>query len=111
MKKNVFSLFVVLSIGMVISCSDSAIEESDSSKTELVSLTSMYTEFINSFEDTSTRGLGKISMSYPDYFGGAYVKDNKIIVFFKNGIDKEEAKKELSNRIDLSYLLFSLGLF
>lgn len=112
MKKFVFSLFVVLSIGMVISCSDSAIEESggegwnDSSKTELGSLTSMYTEFINSFENTSTRGLGKISMSYPDYFGGAYVKDNKIIVFLKNGIDKEEAKKELSSRIDLGYVEF-----
>lgn len=44
----------------------------------------MYTELINSFEHLSVRGSDGISMLYPDYFGGAYVKDSKMIVFLTN---------------------------
>ena len=42
----------------------------------------MKTDLINSFEDVSARGLDGVSILYPDYFGGAYVKDDKVVIFF-----------------------------
>lgn len=48
----------------------------------------MYTELINSFEHLSVRGSDGISMLYPDYFGGAYVKDSKMIVFLTKNLIK-----------------------
>lgn len=70
------------------------------------SLTSMYTDLINSFEDVSARGLDGVSILYPDYFGGAYVKDDKVVIFLTKESDKDFVKKDLSKRIDLNYVSF-----
>ena len=87
-----------------IECSndDSTNLEQHSSNGEAEALAA-WNRFMNTFGYSHN---ASDSIEYPDYYGGAYVKDNKIIVFFKNGIDKVEAKKELSSRIDLGYVEF-----
>ena len=92
-------LLLLLFMGVLFfSCSDSSINKESKNTTQNMeqrSLTSMYTDLINSFEDVSARGLDGVSILYPDYFGGAYVKD-----------DKDFVKKDLSKRIDLNYVSF-----
>ena len=74
-------LLLLLFMGVLFfSCSDSSINKESNNTTQ--SLTSMYTDLINSFEDVSARGLDGVSILYPDYFGGAYVKDDKVVIFF-----------------------------
>ena len=103
-------LFFLLFVGVFLfSCSDSSINEESENIAQNIeqrSLTSMYTELINSFEHLSVRGSDGISMLYPDYFGGAYVKDSKMIVFLTKKSNKDFAKEDLSKRIDLNYVSF-----
>ena len=79
-------LLLLLFMGVLFfSCSDSSINKESNNTTQNMeqrSLTSMYTDLINSFEDVSARGLDGVSILYPDYFGGAYVKDDKVVIFF-----------------------------
>lgn len=63
------------------------------------SLTSMYTDLINSFEDVSARGLDGVSILYPDYFGGAYVK------MIRWSFLTKESDKDFVKRIYLKELI------
>ena len=71
-------LLLLLFMGVLFfSCSDSSINKESNNTTQNMeqrSLTSMYTDLINSFDG--------VSILYPDYFGGAYVKDDKVVIFF-----------------------------
>lgn len=103
-------LLLLLFMGVLFfSCSDSSINKESKNTTQNMeqrSLTSMYTDLINSFEDVSARGLDGVSILYPDYFGGAYVKDDKVVIFLTKESDKDFVKKDLSKRIDLNYVSF-----
>ena len=103
-------LLLLLFMGVLFfSCSDSSINKESKNTTQNMeqrSLTSMYTDLINSFEDVSAPGLDGVSILYPDYFGGAYVKDDKVVIFLTKESDKDFVKKDLSKRIDLNYVSF-----
>ena len=103
-------LLLLLFMGVLFfSCSDSSINKESNNTTQNMeqrSLTSMYTDLINSFEDVSAPGLDGVSILYPDYFGGAYVKDDKVVIFLTKESDKDFVKKDLSKRIDLNYVSF-----
>ena len=103
-------LLLLLFMGVLFfSCSDSSINKESNTTTQNMeqrSLTSMYTDLINSFEDVSAPGLDGVSILYPDYFGGAYVKDDKVVIFLTKESDKDFVKKDLSKRIDLNYVSF-----
>ena len=73
------------------------------------SLTSMYTDLINSFEDVSARGLDGVSILYPDYFGGAYVKDDKVVIFLTKESDKDFVKNVKKGDIIVANKNFGCG--
>lgn len=101
-------LLSLLFMGFFVSCFGPSVNEESENTVPNVkqkSLTSIYTGLINSFDNASARGVEATS-TLPDYFGGAYVKDGKIIVFLTKGSDWHFVNEDLSKRLDLNYVSF-----
>ena len=79
MKKLVFGLFVISSFTMVSCSSDDFLNSENDVKVETVAYSNAndaYDALLGAFS-SGTRG---ISRSYPDYYGGAYVENGKLVL-------------------------------
>lgn len=79
MKKLVFGLFVISSFTMVSCSSDDFLNSENDVKVETVTYSNAndaYDALLGAFS-SGTRG---ISRSYPDYYGGAYVENGKLVL-------------------------------
>lgn len=79
MKRFVFCLFIVSSFMMVSCSSDDFLDSENNAKAKTTfysNANEAYDALLNAF-DSGTRGVAK---SYPDYYGGAYVENGKLIL-------------------------------
>lgn len=108
MKKIVFSFFVALSICLVTSCSDdfeyNTVEELsiDDNNSSLVDLYSSLLDNLCS----QTRG---INSGYPNFYGGAYLDGNYLVVQIKEGTEDIPSFIRENENIKVKFCRYSLN--
>lgn len=104
---SLFSIGIMMVTGSITSCV-SNVDNASKQKTSEEGLqeandrvlTSTFTDLMSSFENASARSVGVIDMNYPDYYGGSYCENGKLVVLVVKGYELESVRKDLASRIN-----------
>lgn len=98
-KNLYFTIFSLILLGFISSCAENSNKCSPSYASNIEQLNE---KLYDSYANIAAKGNNTTSddIITPEYFGGSYVKANKLIVMVKNGSPKgiEDIKKRLWHR-------------
>ena len=104
-KNLYFTIFSLILLGIISSCTEKTNRCSPSYASNIEQLNEKLYE---SYANIATRGNNTTSddIITPEYFGGSYVKANKLIVMVKNGSPKgiEDIKKRLGTDSNVTFV-------
>ena len=104
-KNLYFTIFSLILLGFISSCTENSNTCSPSYASNIEQLNEKLYE---SYANIATRGNNTTSddIITPEYFGGSYVKANKLIVMVKNGSPKgiEDIKKRLGTDSNVTFV-------
>ena len=108
MRNNILHLFLLLTMMLVVSCSDNLLSDIDNMNSEEI-LTSDFStneknsliqgaNLLGSFSIMSTRSVNKEDYDYPDYYGGSYVDDQGKLVVLVSSDNIEKYRQNFVRR-------------